>query len=391
MSEPPVLAIIANEQTPYRMHLHRRIAEELQEVELWSLFTHELASSPWRYVDSPEIRPVLFGKGAASASQGSLGEIGREWRKGGQILHWLSARPVGAVVLNGYNDLARLRIILWCKARRRPCFLFGDSNSKGDTATGLRRLVKQIYVRWVLKRVTGVFHCGTLGRDYFRRYGVSDTRLYPFPYEPDYALFTNPGVERVDALRRRFDLPSARRRFVFVGRLIAVKRPELLLEVFQAIAIQRPGWDLIFAGDGPLREGLERLAEPLGCRVRFTGFLSSAEDVAALYALCQVFVLPSDYEPWGVVVTEAAAAGLALVASSVVGAAADVLSQGVNGELFTASDAGSLRRALLAVSEPGRVESGCAASPEVLATWRRATDPVCNLRRALRDAGVLEP
>src|SRR5713101_5065967 len=124
------LAIIANEQTPYRLHLHRRISREMQEVELWSLFTHELASSPWRYEDDPQIRTVLFGKGQSSLP-GLRSQL-REWAKGGEIVRWLDRQGIRAIVLFGYNDVARVRIVRWAAARSLPCFLFGDSNILGD-------------------------------------------------------------------------------------------------------------------------------------------------------------------------------------------------------------------------------------------------------------------
>ena len=72
MSSRIPVAIIVNEQTPYRLHLHRRIIREIPEIELWSLFTHELATSPWRYRELDEIRPVLFGAGESTEGQDSV-------------------------------------------------------------------------------------------------------------------------------------------------------------------------------------------------------------------------------------------------------------------------------------------------------------------------------
>src|SRR3954452_22988241 len=63
----PAIAIIANSQTPYRLHLHRRIAAEIPQVQLWSLYTHETSNSAWAFEAPPEIGPVLFGKGESSA------------------------------------------------------------------------------------------------------------------------------------------------------------------------------------------------------------------------------------------------------------------------------------------------------------------------------------
>jgi glycosyltransferase involved in cell wall biosynthesis len=98
--------------------------------------------------------------------------------------------------------------------------------------------------------------------------------------------------------------------------------------------------------------------------------------------------VPSDYEPWGVVVTEAVAAGLAVAASDVVGAAADVVEDGVNGRIFRRGEAGHLTACLLDLTDPRNTDAAKAASRGVLARWRAEADPVEGLRRALASAGL---
>jgi len=384
VTEKPIIAIIANEQTPYRLHLHRRIVREVLDIELWSLFTHELASSPWCNQNCPEVRPVIFGRGESSTVVLSIPSLWREWAKGGTIIQWLVEYKAQAVVLFGYNDTARLRLLLWCRRNNVPCFLFGDSNIKGDNATGLRRLVKSVYVPWIIRQATGVFHCGTLGHEYFLKYGACPDRLYPFPYEPDYQIFAQPDAERVRAMQLRFGIERHRRRFLFVGRLVRDKRPDLLLDAFVRITGFCPDWDLIMVGDGMLRPELEHNAAILNGRVAFTGFIQDPVDISALYALCHVFVLPSDYEPWGIVVSEAAAAGLAIIASSAVGSAADLLETGVNGILFDHHNPASLSAALKAVTMNSVWQSMQRESKRILMRWRAQSDPIMTLRTVLK-------
>lgn len=382
----PAIAIIANEQTPYRLHLHRRIAAELPQVELWSLFTHELASSPWPHQDCPEIRPVLFGRGDSVTTQGQLSSFPRDWRKGGEILRWLASHNIRLVILFGYNDAARLRILSACHRRGIPCYLFGDSNIRGDHASGLRLAVKKAYLGWVLRHVSGVLHCGRLGREYFLRYGATPDSLFPFPYEPDYELFAGPDPALVASMAANLRLSSARKRFLFVGRLIPAKCPGLLLQTFLQIASRCPDWDLVFAGDGPLRQSLEAAAAALPGRVLFTGFLNSPAQLAALYANCHVFVLPSSYEPWGVVVTEAAAAGLLIIASESVGAAADLIVTPTHGLLFGERCGLSLSDALLAAV----VGIGDSPTPirASLARWHHSNNPLTTLSSLLNQHAI---
>jgi glycosyltransferase involved in cell wall biosynthesis len=148
----------------------------------------------------------------------------------------------------------------------------------------------------------------------------------------------------------------------------------------------------VVIGDGRLRPSLERrVPAQVRPRIRWTGFSGEPATVAALYHNADVLVLPSDCEPWAVVINEAVAAGLAIVASDVVGAAAELVRDGVNGRIFPAGDAAALAGRLLEVTDPANVDRMKAASAGVLADWRARGDPVQGLRRALVDAGVIRP
>lgn len=388
---PPRIAIISNSQTPYRMHVHQRIVRELNEVELWSVFTHEASNSPWSIQPPPELRPVYWGQGEKSEAQSHLANQGNEWRKGRSVMRWIVETGVRFVVLEGYNDLGRLRILWGCRRSGIPCFVFGDSNILADKPAGLKAAVKRPFLNMVVRCATGVFYCGKLGRDYFRRYGAEEQRMFSFPYEPEYSIFESVPERALEEVRQRYGLKPGRHYLIYSGRFVPVKRVDLLLQAFGEIAAQRPEWDLLLIGDGSLRQALlEALPEDLRDRIVCTGFISDSEAIAALYHVGDVLILPSDYEPWGVVVTEAAMASLALICSSVTGAGVELVREGVNGRLFTAGDAGALRDAMLDVTRPETIQTMKAASRTVLQEWRRASDPVDGLRASLRFAGTIQ-
>jgi glycosyltransferase involved in cell wall biosynthesis len=139
-----------------------------------------------------------------------------------------------------------------------------------------------------------------------------------------------------------------------------------------------------------LRDEVKTILAPIAPeRIIWTGFIDDQAALSALYACSDVLALPSDFEPWGVVVTEAAAASLALVCSSNVGAARDLVTDGLNGRVFTAGDAASLEEALLDVTSSSQVDRMKASSPKVLSTWHEKADPVKGLRQALHSSGVL--
>jgi glycosyltransferase involved in cell wall biosynthesis len=387
----PRIAVIANSYPPYRLYLHRRILAEVPEVELWSLSTHGNAYQRWKGLKPPaEIRPVDFSHGEPTNEQPQVRYSIREWLKGGRIIRWLARQQIDAVFVQGCGDMARLRIIRWCQQHRVPCFLTGDFNICSDNHRPLKQWLKhRVYNRGVGWSY-GLMPCGEHGLALLHRYGGRGKPEYMFPFVPDVGLFQNTPLEAIERMREKFSLDPERRRIVFSARLMEAKRPDLAVAAFAAIADERPEWDLVMIGDGPLRSEVEAtVPERLRKRVKWLGFLESTEEIAGVYAQCDVMVLPSDHEPWGVVVVEAASSGLAIVASDVVGAAPELVKPDVNGALFPKGDAAALADELRTITRPERLDDAKRQSLVVVREWLAQCDPVAAFRNALRVAELI--
>jgi glycosyltransferase involved in cell wall biosynthesis len=348
------------------------------------VYTHEQSNAPWSGAAKSDTHTVWFGPGELAEQQSAPWRQWHEWRKGGRIIDWLQRQEIGAVAVSGYNDLGRTRIIRWCRSNNIPCFLFADSNIRGDTAAGLRAHVKRAYVSWAVRSCAGVMPFGSLGREYFLKYGADPKRIFYFPCEPDYGLIEGLPEQDLAEARARFGFSSGRRRVLYCGRLVRVKRVDLLIDAFAALASELPDWDLIVIGDGPLRDELfARVPASLKDRVKWLGFIDDQKLISAIYRNCDVLALPSEYEPWALVVNEGAAAGLALLTSDAVGAAAELVRDGVNGAVFVAGNPSDLLGKLRTVTDPSQVDRLKAGSRTVLASWRTTGDPVEGMRRAL--------
>ncbi|BBO31374.1 glycosyltransferase family 4 protein [Lacipirellula parvula] len=386
------LAIIANAPSPYRIAQHLRIADELgDQVELWSLFLCEHNWQPWNFELPERIRPVIFGPGESVGKKHSLKHFWKDWKKGGEVVRWLQEHGVEAVISTGYNSPALVRLIAWCRRHGMPNYMFGDSNVHGDRVKGWRRWLKLRYVRWVVRSVSGLMPCGEYGRRYFEPYGGSAKPCFFMPHEPDYRRIFEVTDEAQARVKQKFQLSEGRRRIVYSGRLAPVKRVDTLIDAFVRIAAERPEWDLLVVGGGPLETELKaRVPEELKNRVAWTGFIDDPHELATLYTCGEAFVLPSSYEPWAVVVCEAAAAGLAIASSRVVGAAGELCRDNVNGRLFTPGDVDGLAAALLDMTEnDDRLRHYRLASLRLLDDWRRRGDPVQGVRLALAEEGLL--
>ena len=134
---------------------------------------------------------------------------------------------------------------------------------------------------------------------------------------------------------------------VFVGRLAPVKGLRVLLEALGQLP--DPNVRLTIVGDGSERATLEAMAAPLGERVRFTGYLSQ-EEVAEILTTANAFVLPSFAEGVPVVLMEAMAAGLPVMATRITGVP-ELVEDGVSGHLVTPGDPAALARAITELAD----------------------------------------
>ena len=387
--DQPALAIVANVQTPYRLHMHRRFAAEIPELRLWSIYHGRVAYSPDSAVDE-RIGPVPMGQELIRQRRFPIQWL-IDWVVGGRVIRWLKAHPgVRAVMVLGYMGGARLRVLRWCLRRRIPVLVWGDSNIRGDRTNGVAALVKRLALPRLLRRCDACLCCGRLGREFFIRYGADPSHVFVSPCEPDYRLIEELPLHAVEAAKRRFGLKGGRRRIVYSGRLSVEKRVDLLIDAFARVAPQRPQWDLVIVGGGPLEANLKcRASETVKSRITWTGFLNDQAAISAIYRASDVLVLPSDFEPWAVVINEAVAARMAVVASDVVGAAAELVRDRENGRIFSAGDVNALADCLLDVTDEKNTERYKAASAPILADWRRVGDPVLGLRQALVACGAL--
>ena len=381
---------LMNSMPPYRSSVCQRIRRELPQIDLISAVTHDpCEGTRWPPVPQDVLPQVFF---APHQIPGPISprEHLRDTVKAARVVRWLMRLRPAAIIVYGYNDITRLATIVWAFATGIPTFVAGDSNIHGESRRRLVRVLKSAYLMPMLRLTNGAMPHGTGGTQYFRKYGVPASRIYRLPLEPDYDRIAGVSQTNATAMAESLRLAPDRHRIIYSGRLVEVKRVDLLIEAFGHMAAARPDWDLIILGSGPQEAQLRgAVSAILQDRVRFIPAFRDPGDVFAVYRTCDVLALPSDYEPWAIVINEAAASGLALVCSDVVGAAADLLRDGVNGRSFKRGDLDGLTAALTDVTNAINLDRYKAASLEVVGRWRVEADPVQGVARALRKVGVI--
>jgi glycosyltransferase involved in cell wall biosynthesis len=206
-------------------------------------------------------------------------------------------------------------------------FLFGtDANSLTPRDSGSWKVtLKKVLWPRLYSLADQIVVPSSRTRDLMQSLGFPEERITLTPYCVDNEWWTAQS-EKVDrsAIRSAWNVGPDSTVVLFCAKLQPWKRPGDLLEAFSSTGISRAV--LVFAGEGPLRQTLYQRALELGIahRVRFLGFVNQSA-LPAVYTAADLMVLPSEYEPFAVVVNEASCCGCPVAASNRVGAATDLI------------------------------------------------------------------
>jgi glycosyltransferase involved in cell wall biosynthesis len=330
-------------------------------------YGHEFLPGVWRDGPVSALRPLSWG-------------LGRKLRRSRFDVLWV----------HGYARLTNWAAMLCAKAHGLKVFVRDEATLFSAERSLDRGAAKYLLFRALSKVGDGFLAIGTANRNYYLAQGLRPERIFNMPYCVDNDFFYGRALAAESArgeLRKALALEPTRPVILFASKFEPRKRPHDLLGAYERLvalstAATRPY--LLFAGDGELRASLETEAREKGLSdVKFLGFRNQTE-LPALYGLCDVFVLPSVNEPWGLVVNEVMATGKAVIVSDQVGCAQDLVKNGVNGFIFSARDVAALTEALRAsIADHDRAALMGLASREIIERWS-FKDAVAGLRLALR-------
>ncbi|MBT3294584.1 MAG: glycosyltransferase family 1 protein [Verrucomicrobia bacterium] len=285
----------------------------------------------------------------------------------------LSDLAPDVVALPGWIAGEALAGLHWAAQHGLPSVLLSESARIDAT----RRPVAEAIKRRLVSRFGAGLVGGPTHVSYLAELGMPAERValgYDTVDNAHFARGADAARADADARRQALGLPS--RYFLSSCRFIPKKNLSGLLNAFaryRQLATDAP-WDLVLCGDGDLRPGLEAEATDLGLRaaVHFPGFAGYG-DLPAIYGLAQTFIQSSTVEQWGLVVNEAAAAGLPLLVSEPSGCAATLVENGRNGFIFDPHNVDELA-ALMTRMAGGQMNLAAmgTTSRDVVAPWDAA-------------------
>ncbi len=307
-----------------------------------------------------------------------------------QIWREVSRGDFDALVVHGHTPAAALIAVAAARWGGVPVFARGETHL-GLSRGLLKRLVRKPLMSAFYRSLSGVLAIGSANAAFYRAIGIPEERIYRMPYTVDNARFTERSRlsdKQRKNVRRELGVADADPIVLYAAKLQARKRPDDLLRAARCLQNRGIRFHVVMVGSGELVADLVDLARRLGLdNVHFHGFANQST-LPQIYGAADVFVLPSENEPWGLAINEAMCAGLPIVASAEVGCVADLVQPHVNGQIFAAGDVEGLANALhpILVDTETRQRMN-AASRAIISRWSYA-ECAAGLQAALARSGV---
>lgn len=333
---PPHIVVISEIPTPYRLPLYRALAAR-DDLDLEVVFCAAAQPDrPWQLDDALAHVPHAVLPGRSVTFHRSTSTFVYEINPG--IVRFLLERAPDLIVIGGYAVFAEQAAVLLSRLRGIPYVIHSESHMLKPRGAATRMLKRAILPQ-IVSRASAGLAAGSAAARYLESYGLDAGRIRVFPNTIDVAAYR----EKADAARANADAVRARRKLptrfhLYAGRLIEVKGVGDLRDAVALLGADAPS--VVVAGTGPLEQELAAMPG-----IDLVGF-QQTDDLIELLALADAVVVPSQSEPWGVTVNEALACGTPVIVSDAVGAAEDLVRDGVNGIVFAAGDVAALAAAL---------------------------------------------
>ncbi len=247
------------------------------------------------------------------------------------------------IIINGYSEMDRLGLIMYCRKKGIPYAIETDT-PLNIPSSPIKRVLKSLLLRKIFSGNAYGFAGGTRQKELFRYYGMDENRIKLMPMTVDVEMFKSishdlPCKEVLKAEKGFGEKKVA----LYVGRFAPEKNLFALLEGAKRLRERHNDFKLVLIGKGAQREEIVAYCNRYGLseNVKVYDYMQ-ARELISFYKAADVFVLPSSYEPWGLVVNESLTCGTPVIASSNVGCVDDLILPDFNGDLFEYSNVDEL-------------------------------------------------
>ena len=249
---------------------------------------------------------------------------------------WSDSKHYEAAIFNGFYQKELFLLLFFSWLQSNPLKVALDSDTPLNIpANPFKRMVKKILLNRLFKnkRIYGLAGGSGSHKELFRYYGMKDNHIVLLPM-----------VINVNEFQGKERKREAQFEFLYVGRIEMHKNIRYLLETFREVFGNADSIRLKIVGGGSELAAFEK--DFPDSNITFTGKLFDNK-LKQAYKNASVLVLPSLFEPWGLVVNEAMASGLPVISSRFVGANYDLIEGKGTGLIFDPEKEGDLKEKML--------------------------------------------
>lgn len=307
-----------------------------------------------------------------------------------QVAKEIRTLRLDALVLHGHGYAADLIALTAAKLSGIPVLYKGETHldlPRGAIKGALRRPV----LGALYSQIDHFLAIGSKNAAFYRSFGVPKDKISHYPYTVENERFiaaSRVSHDERQAIYERYDLSPDLPTVIYASKFMPRKRPDDLFRAAEGLAGEGLMFNLLLVGTGEMEGALRQMASANpAVRARFTGFINQSA-LPKILGASDIFVLPSENEPFGLIINEAMCAGLPIVASREIGCVGDLVQPGRNGNVFESGDIAGLADALrpLIVDTAERARMG-EQSRAIIDKWSYREN-LSGLRDALGRIGV---
>ncbi len=285
----------------------------------------------------------LTGKDNIVLPENAVVLSGTKSERRAQVNKELSGFSPDFAIINGYVGTEQVTAIHYCKKNHIPYAIETDTplHIPGNPIVALAK--KLLLWKRLHHPCCYGFPGGTPQKENLVYYGIPEEKnfIMPMSVSEERLKKASETFPSKESLKKKIGWGS-KKIILFVGRLAPEKNISLLISAYDKLKKKHSEAALMIVGDGPEAKKLKaQVKELMATDVLFPGYVVFPE-LIKYYKMADIFVLPSVYEHWGLVINEALTFGLPVVVSDKVGCRVDLIKEGCNGFVFESDNYVSL-------------------------------------------------
>lgn len=274
------------------------------------------------------------------------------------------------IMLGCYEQPTYILLSILCKLLNKPYILSYDgisTNRLSEKENQIKKAIKSI----VINNADYIMGNGIVSKRYFNE-------VFGYPLDRIYNQYLTVDSDKINKLytdrkkyrneyREKLGISKDEKVLIYSGRLIDIKNVD---SVVKAIGkLNKNDLTFLITGGGELEEDLKILSERLGVKTIITGFISNQEELFKHYFAGDSLILPSIYEPWGLIINEAMFTGMPVIVSEICGCSIDLCKNNYNGKIIDPNNIEDISMKIEEVLYSSDISKLRTASRNIIEEW----------------------